>query len=238
MDLKEYKDYLVKFLKDYATDHKIKGFTVGVSGGIDSAVVTCLLKETGLPVQAVIIPIDSTALDIKDALELCVSNGVNYKVVDLTKTYKKLHKQLKLSNKLANANIKPRLRMTTLFALAQEEGHIVVGTDNADEFYTGYFTKFGDGAYDIMPLRYMVKSEVYELAKMFNIPESIMSKAPTAGIMDGVTDESEMGVTYKDLDNYLLGKKVDKDIKEKIELLHTKSEHKRNTAVLPKEYKR
>ena len=238
MNIKEYKDYLVKFLKDYAINNHISGYILGVSGGVDSAVVAGLLKETELPTLCLIMPIESNPLDTEDAISVCKEFNLSYEIVDLTSTYLELRKKITLTNKLAIANIKPRLRMTTLYAKGQENGYLVVGTDNACEYYTGYFPKFGDGAYDILPLRYLVKSEVYEMAKILNVPATIINKQPTAGLMDGQTDESEMGISYKDLDNYLLGNKIDQNVVDKIETFHKKSNHKRMFAVLPEEIKR
>jgi len=238
MTIKEYKDYLVDFLSKYIEDNNIKGFIFGVSGGVDSAVVAGLLKDTHKPVLGLIMPIESISTDAEDAIKVCQKFEIDYKIINLSKAFLEIKNNVTLSNDLAIANIKPRLRMTTLYALGQEYGYIVVGTDNACEYYTGYFTKFGDGAYDIMPLRFLVKSEVYEMAKILGVPESVINKKPSAGLIEGVTDESEMGLSYKDLDSYLLGKQVNQDVAKKIERLHARSNHKRNLAVLPKEYKR
>lgn len=105
---------------------------------------------------------------------------------------------------------------------------MVVGTDNVEETYTGYFTKYGDGGVDILPLKQIHKSEIYEMAKILNVPESIINKAPSADLWENQTDENEMGVSYPTIEKYLSGNDVDEKSKQIIERLHKNSEHKRN----------
>ena len=120
------------------------------------------------------------------------------------------------------------MRMLALYAFAQEKNGLVLGTDNKDERYVGYFTKWGDGAADLLPIVHLTKGEVREAAKLYGISENLANRTPSAGLFEGQTDEKEMGVTYKDLDDYLLGKKVSDEAKARIEHLHKVSEHKRN----------
>jgi NAD+ synthase len=131
------------------------------------------------------------------------------------------------------ANTKARLRMTTLYAYAQNYSYLVVGTDNACEWYTGYFTKYGDGGVDLVPLLYLTKTQVYEMAQALKLPQFVIDKAPTAGLIDGVNDEDEMGFSYKDLETYMAGGIVDDEIVTKINKLHTSSQHKRELALKP-----
>ena len=128
--------------------------------------------------------------------------------------------------------------MTILYAYAQKVGGLVIGTDNKDERYTGYFTKYGDGACDILPIVHLLKREVVEGCKIYGLSTSLAERTPTAGLYEGQTDEKEMGVTYHELDEYLLGHKINEASKERIEHLHRISEHKRIDIPTPKEYER
>lgn len=243
MKLEEYVDYLVEFLKEKKEETGANGFVVGLSGGIDSALVAALIKKA-CPDDccAIIIPIHSDKKDLSDALEVAESLHIPFEIVDLSASYDMIASAIGEKNKeynsLAYANTKVRLRMTTLYAVAQLKGYLVVGTDNACEYYTGYFTKHGDGAYDILPTRYLVKEEVRKAARYLGISEKIINKTPTAGLINGVTDELEMGVKYDELDAYLLGKEISESSKKRIEHLHKVSEHKRNLAIMPKEFER
>ncbi|MGL5916143.1 MAG: NAD(+) synthase, partial [Culicoidibacterales bacterium] len=134
---------------------------------------------------------------------------------------------------LVDGNLRARLRMTTLYALAQNNGYLVVGTDNAAEWHTGYFTKFGDGGVDLVPLVHLTKGQVREAARLVGVPEQVITKAPTAGLWEGQTDENEMGTTYDMIDAYLLGQPVPEVDRKIIERLHTVSAHKRTTAAAP-----
>lgn len=126
--------------------------------------------------------------------------------------------------------------MTILYAYAQKMSGLVVGTDNLDERYTGYFTKHGDGAADIMPIVYLTKGEVVQACKLYGISNRLAERVPTAGLFEGQTDETEMGVKYADLDKYLLGEKIDEKSVQRIEHLHRISEHKRVPTPTPKEF--
>ena len=128
--------------------------------------------------------------------------------------------------------------MSILYAIAQHEKGLVIGTDNADERYVGYYTKWGDGACDILPIAHLVKSEVVEAARLLNIRKSLAERIPTAGLYEGQTDEKEMGVSYADLDAFLLGKKIDKVSEERIAYLNRISEHKRNPIPTPVSFER
>ena len=145
-----------------------------------------------------------------------------------SKEKKSTQKQGIKLDQLSLANLKVRIRMTLLYAYGQTHRSLVIGTDNMDERYTGYFTKYGDGAADILPITHLTKGEVVEAAKIKGVPSYLAERTPSAGLFDGQTDEKEMGILYKDLDNYLLGKEVEPKVKERIEYLHRISEHKRS----------
>ena len=130
-------------------------------------------------------------------------------------------------NNSALSNMAPRIRMLTLYAIAASENRLVAGTGNRSEAYVGYFTKWGDGAHDFNPIADLTVTEIYEFLTFLNAPEFIIKKAPSAALFDGQTDESEMGVTYAELDAYIAGNAVDKDKAEIIDRLHKVSEHKR-----------
>lgn len=229
----KYYDYLGTFLRQYLKKSHLNGYCLGVSGGIDSAVVANLIKKENLNLLCLIMPIDNS--DYNDAILVCKEANVNYKIIDLSPIY---HQYIELfgdiNNISSNANLKARLRMITLYYYAQNLNYLVCGTDNADEFYTGYFTKYGDGGYDINPLRYLRKEEVYELATLLNVNQKIISKAPTPELVNGVNDEMELKVTYKELDSFLRGEEINLSSKNRIEYLHKISAHKRKMPVFPK----
>ncbi|WP_338989279.1 NAD(+) synthase [Spiroplasma endosymbiont of Seladonia tumulorum] len=232
-ELKQYLSYLVKWIKAEVTKSKCEGVIVGLSGGIDSAVVSLLAKQA-FPNHhlAVIMPCHSDYFDQECAQLLINNHQLNYHLVDLTATYDNLIATLALPpHQLAFANIKPRLRMTTLYALAQSHNYMVLGTDNADEWHVGYFTKYGDGAADLVPIIHLLKSEVQQAAQLLGVPSQIISRPPTAGLWTNQTDEKELGFTYQQLDYYLQGKSVPAAIAQQIKQLHQSSEHKRR---LPK----
>jgi NAD+ synthase len=156
--------------------------------------------------------------------------GIDVTTVDLTETKASIVEQIQKSAELTDmaiANIAPRLRMATVYAVALSRNSLVAGTGNRSEGYMGYFTKWGDGAFDINPIADLTVTEIYEFLEYLGAPESIITKAPSAGLFEGQTDESEMGITYKKIDEYLLENKGTKEDIELIEAAHAKSEHKR-----------
>ncbi|WP_406615192.1 NAD(+) synthase [Mycoplasmopsis hyopharyngis] len=234
--IEKYVDYLASWIAQKVKDAKCYGVVYGISGGIDSAVVSLICKRAfEKDSLGIIMPIDSMAHEQKDIQALIKEHQLNTKTVELNQVFSTLEKNLNLKNKLALSNIKPRLRMTTLYALAQELNYLVVGTDNEDEHHIGYFTKYGDGGVDILPIVNLLKKEVRMIAKYLNVPESIINKKPSAGLWEGQSDEDELGFTYNDLDNFLCMDydKINTNIKAKIEKMHLNSEHKRNTPTKP-----
>lgn len=239
-----YYEYLVQWLQEQVRNANAKGLILGISGGIDSAVCAKLMK-LAFPNNhlAVIMPCHSNDKDQQLAEQLSKSLNLNTIKVDLTSTYDIFHQQLELdknskNQQLAAANSKSRLRMTTLYTLAQANNYLVVGTDNADEWYIGYFTKYGDGAADVVPIVNLLKSQVRQLAKILNLPEAIIIRPPSAGLWDNQTDENELGFTYDQLDAYLLSQPIDQKIVQKIKSLHLKTNHKRNLPIAPKNFQK
>lgn len=230
MNYEKLRDDLVIWLRERAQEAHAKGFIFGLSGGIDSAVVAGLAKRV-FPENSLglIMPCDSIDDDKNDALKIAKSLDLEVKVVDLTNTYNELLKASFTSeNKLARSNIKPRLRMTTLYYYGQDLGYLVVGPSNGSEWYVGYSTKYGDSGADIYPIANILKTDIFKLAKALDLPDFIIEKKPSAGLWKGQSDESEMGFTYEVLDSYIRGEKIpEEEIKKKIDEMHNRSNHKR-----------
>lgn len=222
----------VDWIKSILKDSGAKGIVYGNSGGKDCTLCGILCKMATDNVLSVIMPCESSVnfgKDREDALTVAKQFNIETLEADLTCVKKELKNVLEPilgeNKKDAFININPRLRMTLLYSVAQSRGYIVCGTGNLSEYATGYFTKWGDGAYDFNPIGDLTVTEIYELLKFLNAPESIIDKAPSAGLYEGQTDEKEMGISYKDIDNFLKGKPCEnKDlIIKKIKA----SEHKR-----------
>lgn len=226
----------VEFIRDMLKKTGAKGIVFGNSGGKDCALVGILSKMATDNVLAVIMPCESKqnyGSDKSDAEKLCEKFSIDYKIVDLTAAKKDI--MASIGEELPNGsviNIAPRLRMTTLYAVAAKYGYLVAGTGNASERYMGYFTKWGDGAFDFNPIADIKATEVFEYLKYLGAPESIINKAPSAGLFEGQTDEKEMGVTYQEITDYMEGKEVSEKSKAIIEHYHRTSEHKRRPSPL------
>jgi NAD+ synthase len=199
------KDRLIRWLRQKVRDAKARGIVVGISGGVDSAVVAVLAhRAVGKNFMGLCLPCESQPEDRADARLLARTFGLRMHDVDLAPVYRVFVQQLPKGNKLAYANLKPRLRMSALYFFANTHNYLVAGTGNKSEAMMGYFTKYGDGGVDVLPLGNMLKREVRALAYELGIPERIITKPPTAGLWAGQTDEAEMGITYRELDDILL----------------------------------
>ncbi|RLL47974.1 NAD(+) synthase [Oceanobacillus piezotolerans] len=232
---------IVQWLQQQLKVTGAKGFVVGVSGGLDSAVVANLIKQAA-PENSlgVLLPIHSSEDSLEDGKKVIDECGIDSLTLDLSETHHVMYSHIKnqlqeksefneSSDQLAGANLRARLRMSALYTLATNYNYLVVGTDNAAEWYTGYFTKYGDGGVDILPLCEFTKSEVREMARFLDVPESVITKAPSADLWENQTDEQEMGTTYDTIDAYLKGEEIPAEDKEIIESLHKRSEHKRSS---------
>ena len=230
--MKEIVDNLVEWLRDSVKEANCKGIVYGLSGGVDSAVIAALSKLAfGDESLAIMMPINSSFEDEIDAKLVIDKFKLNAIKVDLSRTYSEFVEVVeKGDNNMAYANVKPRLRMTTLYYYAQLKGYLVVGTSNKSEFTVGYFTKYGDSGSDLMPLVDFTKKEIFELARYLEIPDKIIQKPPSAGLFEDQTDEDEMGFTYNDLEKYINNEKIEERIEEKINRMVKISEHKRNFA--------
>lgn len=234
---------LVDWMKQQGAEAHAKGAVFGVSGGIDSALVVALAKRAWPDTcLGLVLPCHSLPEDLKDALEVLKIYDCPHRVLDLSDTYDTLMRSLPADGlaagsahvvRLAKANLKPRLRMLTLYYHANLLNYMVLGTGNRAEIYIGYSTKYGDGGVDIQPLGSLTKGEVREMSRYLGVPPGIVGKPPSAGLWEGQTDEDEMGMTYKDIDAYLQGQEVPEEVKRKIESRHRASEHKRRTPPIP-----
>lgn len=219
------RQIIEKFLAEKLRKVGAKGFVLGVSGGIDSAVCLklCVNAVGKDRVLALLLPErDSPRNDLKDSKELCRSEGVRYEIVDISRSIKAFKESVagKIDKK-SLANIKARCRMIVLYHYANTESRLVVGTSNKSEMLIGYFTKFGDGAADIEPIGDLYKTEVRQLAKEVGVSEKINKKVPTAGLWKGQTDEGEMRIKYPTLDAILLGIELGLDEKQIAERAET-----------------
>lgn len=226
---------IIDWIRNYVKISGAKGVVIGNSGGKDSAIVIGLCaKALGKEnVLAVSLPCNSILQDLEDANLVANTFGVKTLTIDLTKTYATLTDSIenKLSEKIVTnsaINISPRLRMTTLYAIAMQYGYLVVGTGNACETFIGYTTKWGDNASDFNPIAEFTVSEVLEIGKILGVPDKIINKTPNDGLGLG-SDEEKLGVTYKEVEEYIkTGKTANAKSCLKIEKLHKQSEHKRN----------
>jgi NAD+ synthase len=199
------KSKIVSWIKQQVKDSGAKGIVLGLSGGIDSAVVAALTKEAVGKNNLLVLfmPCNSNPQDLKDAKLVAHRLGLKSKLVDLSAVYNNFLKVLPGAISLARGNLKPRLRMSTLYYFANKLNYLVCGTGNKSELMVGYFTKYGDGGVDILPIADLFKRQVRQLARELKIPQGIIIKPPTAGLWNGQTDEGEMGITYNELDNIL-----------------------------------
>ncbi len=245
---------IADWIRQQVTAASARGLVVGLSGGLDSAIVA-RLSQIAMPanIVAAILPCHSDPRDERDAQLIVEQFGLPVVRIDLAPAYDLLVNDLKtiflqlpreqapvtgsadVKARLPLANLKPRLRMSTLYFIANSLNYLVVGTGNRSELTIGYFTKHGDGAADLLPLGRLLKSEERELAAELEIPQSIIDKAPSAGLWAGQTDEDELGFSYADLERYL--KKgpegVAPALAMRIERLIRSTEHKRGHALMP-----
>ncbi len=232
---KEYEGR-VAFIRDLVASSGAKGIVFGNSGGKDSALVGILCKAACDDTVGVIMPCASTrnfGSDMDDGNTLAEQFGIETRTVDLTPVRAAAEEVVGTVtdiNAASLANIAPRLRMITLYTIAGSEGRLVAGTGNRSEAYMGYFTKWGDGAYDFNPIADLTATEVIEFLDFLDAPVSIRTKAPSAGLYEGQTDEQEMGVTYAAIDRYILTGEASDEDKAVIDRFHSRSEHKRRPA--------
>jgi len=231
-DYQEEFNARVAFIRKLVADAHVNGIVFGNSGGKDCALVGILCKAACENTVSVLLPCASRqnyGSDTDDALAVAARFGIESRTVDLTNAREALRSALEGQTVLTDAalaNIAPRLRMTALYTIAGAENRLVAGTGNRSERYMGYFTKWGDGAFDFDPIADLTVTEVYEFLRFLNAPDSIIKKAPSAGLFEGQTDELEMGVSYAAIDAYLAGKAVSDGDRAVIERYHARAGHK------------
>lgn len=210
--IEKVNEHIVNWLKTYATNAKVNGFVVGISGGVDSAVTSALCAQTGLKVLCVEMPIHQDPKQVnrgKEHIEQLKNRFTNVTnvIADLTPTFETFKTAVPETDDVAKlnlslANTRARLRMTTLYYFAGIHGLLVAGTGNkVEDFGVGFYTKYGDGGVDLSPIADLMKSEVYALGEYLSIPQSILKAAPTDGLFgDDRTDEDQLGASYDELE--------------------------------------
>lgn len=237
---KEYEGR-VAFIRSLVESSHAAGIVFGNSGGKDSALVGILCKAACDNTVGIIMPCASKrnfGLDADDGRALAEQYGIETRSIDLTPVRQAEMDALSgitTLNDAAITNIAPRLRMTTLYAVAASENRLVAGTGNRSEAYMGYFTKWGDGAHDFNPISDLTATEIFEFLEYLKAPRCIIDKAPSAGLFDGQTDEQEMGVTYKAIDEFLLKGTANEADMAVMRRFHERSEHKRRPIAKYKE---
>lgn len=226
MQTEKVVDHIVNWLRDYAVNARMEGFVVGVSGGIDSATTSTLCALTGFKTLCVEMPIHQAASQVSRAEEHIAQlkmryNNVQEARVDLTPVFESFKEQLPEVHDdtlldLSLANTRARLRMSTLYYFAGLQRYLVAGTGNkVEDFGVGFFTKYGDGGVDLSPIADLLKSEVYEIGRYLNVPESILKAAPTDGLFgDSRTDEDQIGASYDELEWAMEMKDLGKELKD------------------------
>lgn len=236
-ELKQRMNEAIEWIKEYVNKSGAKGVVVGNSGGKDSATVIAMsTKALGKEnVVAVSMPCNSISKDYEDAKLVADTFGVRFIKIDLTESYMKLEHELNTSIKElgvsqitdeSKINIKPRLRMTTLYGMAQTLGYLVIGTGNLCESMVGYTTKWGDSASDFNPIGNFTVSEVLTIGKMLGVPDRIINKPPNDGL-GGKTDEEKLGVTYAQIAEMIETGNTDEEAKKIILEKYNASKHKR-----------
>lgn len=240
--MRDYSSELTKrivYVRELLSSSGLSGIVFGNSGGKDSALCGIICALACKNTVGIILPCKSKVnfdSDLLDAERIGSKYGIENRFLDLSGIKELFEKNLNDVVKMTQAasnNINPRLRMTALYAIAASENRLVAGTGNLSEYFMGYFTKWGDGGYDFNPIADLTATEVIEFLDFLKAPESILKKAPSAGLYEGQTDEIDMGVSYAEIDGYLKTGKASESAKAVIERFHHNTEHKRR---LPNRY--
>lgn len=239
-NIEEIAEKIAGWLKEKVNEANADGLVIGNSGGVDCAVVMALSKKV-FPntTLGIIMPCYSMPEDKEDALLLADNFHIETEIIDLSSTYDDMLAKLNYKDSvppMALGNIKPRLRMTVLYYYAQTLKRLVAGTSNKSELTAGYFTKYGDGSADLLPIGSLTKFEVWKLADQLGVPDKIINKSPTAGLINGRSDEEEMGFGYEELEKFIKDREdeiEDPEVLKRIKKLYKINEHKRNLPPVP-----
>jgi len=234
MNTEELAEKLVSWIRDRVLAARCKGVVMGMSGGLDSSVLAVLCyRAFPRSMLGILMPCYSSQEEVEHAQAVANQFSIPTEKVALDNVFDALLRVLPDNDvdsnisRVAKGNLKARLRMLTLYYFANRLNYMVVGSSNRSELFVGYFTKYGDGGVDIMPLGNLVKGQVKELAHFLGIPQLIIDKPPSAGLWEGQTDEGELGFSYDELDRYLVTGQANDELRRKIESMIATSNHKR-----------
>ncbi len=231
VDFAAMRDSIERWIRMTVSEASAAGVVVGLSGGLDSAVsaALCACALGAENVLGLIMPCGSMKSDTDDGAKVAEHLGVRYRKFDLTPVLQAFISGLDDTSVLNVANVKSRLRMAMLYA--HSSGRLVLGTSNYSEILVGYWTKWGDGAADLLPIGRLYKDEVREIAAVLDLPRWVIERVPSAGLWPGQSDEEEMGVTYRDIRSYFDGGDISESAAARIQKMVESTEHKRNPIV-------
>jgi len=234
MDTEELAEKLVSWIRDRVLAAGCKGVVGGMSGGLDSSVLAVLCyRAFPQSMLGILMPCYNSQEEAEHAQVVANQFSIPTEKVALDNVFDALLRVLPDSgvdpnvSRVAKGNLKARLRMLTLYYFANQNNYMVAGSGNKSELSVGYFTKYGDGGVDILPLGNLVKGQVKELARVLGIPQPIIDKPPSAGLWEGQTDEGELGLSYEELDRYLVTGQANDELRGRIESMIAASNHKR-----------
>jgi NAD+ synthase len=237
-------EYIIRRISEYISESGKNGGIIGLSGGIDSSVTTVLLSKATQNYFILLMPSSSTPQkDMEDAKKIINMIGANnkYKIINIDPILESFKNEIKTNDKLVLGNIKARIRMVLLYAYAQIMNYLVIGTGDKSELLLGYFTKYGDGGVDILPIGDLYKTQVRELGRYLGLPEDIVTKPSSPALWEGQTAEGELGVSYDiidailylrvekmmDIESIAKDLQIDTEIVHKIDRMIKTSQHKR-----------
>jgi NAD+ synthase len=249
LDFNSVSKYLISELRNYIINSGKKGGIMGLSGGIDSSVTAVLLSKAVENYKILIMPSESTPKrDVEDAMKIIKMIGAEdkYEIIEIDDIVKKISEKVKTKDKVNIGNIKARTRMILLYSFAHDLDYIVVGTGDKSELMIGYFTKYGDGGVDVLPVGDLYKTQVRMLGKFLKLPDEIIYKPSSPALWEGHKAEEELGLKYEIIDAILLLKydeglsneeisrklNLDTNIIKRVEGMVKSSEHKRNPPVI------
>ena len=226
MNYQDIKDQLINFLKEEVSKIGMEKVVVGISGGLDSAIVSVLCKEAfGDNIHGVFMPSHfSSDESILDAKELCEKFDISYEVVEIAPMVKGYFDNVKDATPLRIGNLSARMRMSVLYDISARDSSLVIGTSNKSEILLGYGTLFGDTACAINPIGQLYKSDAFEFARFIGVTDAIIDKKPSADLWEGQSDEEELGYTYKTMDDVLKLMIDENKTKEELLSLNIKEE--------------